>query len=210
MLTELDNCLILDTEKGTDYVEGWIIQINSLNELRQVPLAVSKAGFPYSFGAIDVIDRVVEWIEKEVVDEFNQQQKEKGLTHRIQDISEMPYGAGYSMVRLKVMKMINAFKKVFPRLIIVGHRKKSMIGETTTEVSTSSLDLTGKLRNLVCGDSDAIGYVFRDENNDLKISFQGSDELEVGSRSPHLRGKILDFKWNQIYLDVYKPVAATV
>jgi len=104
MLTELDNCLILDTEKGTDYVEGWIIQINSLNELRQVPLAVSKAGFPYSFGAIDVIDRVVEWIEKEVVDEFNQQQKEKGLTHRIQDISEIPYGAGYSMVRLKVMK----------------------------------------------------------------------------------------------------------
>jgi hypothetical protein len=106
---------------------------------------------------------------------------------------------------LKVMKMVAAFKNVFPRLIIIGHRKKTIIGETSVEFSSSSLDLTGKLKNLICGDSDAIGYVFRDSDNRLKVSFQGSDELEVGSRSEHLRGKVVEFEWNNIYVDKKQP-----
>lgn len=200
-LTELGNCLIIDTEKGSDYVEGMIVQVNSLAELRQIPPSVAAGKYKYEYGAIDVIDKVVEWMEREVVGEYNNQQKEKGITAKALDISDIPYGAGYAMVRAKVMRMIAAFRHTFPKLIIIGHRKKTIIGETSVEFSTSSLDLTGKLKNLVCGDSDAIGYVFRDEENRLKISFQGTDELEVGSRSPHLRGKIIDFDWHQVYVD---------
>ena len=48
-------------------------------------------------------------------------------------------------------------------------------------------------------DSDAIGYVFRDEDEKLMISFKSDDALEAGSRSPHLRGKILPFDWKNIY-----------
>ena len=33
----------------------------------------------------------------------------------------------------------------------------------------------------------------------LKISFEASDEIEAGTRLPHLAGKILDFKWSEIY-----------
>jgi len=202
-LTELDNCLIIDTEKGSDYVEGMIVQVNSLAELRQVPMAIANSKHRYNFGAIDVIDKVVEWMEKEVIQEYNLQQKEKGLTLKASDISDIPYGGGYTLVRMKVMKMISAFRHVFPRLIIIGHRKKTIIGETSVEFTSSSLDLTGKLKNLICGDSDAIGYVFRDDENKLKVSFQGSDELEVGSRSLHLRGKVIEFDWHNIYIDKF-------
>jgi len=92
--------------------------------------------------------------------------------------------------------------------LVMRHRKKTIIGESKVEFSSSSLDLTGKLRNLICADSDAIGYVFRDKQNDLRISFQTSDELEVGSRCEHLRGKILDFEWQHIYPDTLKKTAA--
>ena len=58
--------------------------------------------------------------------------------------------------------------------------------------------MTGKLKNIIMSMSDAIGYVFRDEDK-LKVSFQANEAIEAGSRCEHLKGKIIDFKWNQIY-----------
>jgi hypothetical protein len=49
-------------------------------------------------------------------------------------------------------------------------------------------------------DSDAIGYIYRDEEENLMISFKSNDALEAGSRSPHLRGQVLPFDWNKIYV----------
>ena len=49
-------------------------------------------------------------------------------------------------------------------------------------------------------DCDAIGYVYRDEEKgNLMVTFQSNDALEAGSRSPHLKGKELELKWNLIY-----------
>ena len=49
-------------------------------------------------------------------------------------------------------------------------------------------------------DCDAIGYVYRDEDKGkLMVSFKANEALEAGSRSPHLRGKEIELKWNQIY-----------
>jgi hypothetical protein len=200
-LAELDNCLIIDTEKGTDYIEGMKVQVSSLSELSQVLKAVNESQYKYSYGVLDVIDKAVEWIEEDVVAQYNKEQKLRGLKVVIKDISEIPYGGGFGMVRARTMKLIAALKNVFDRVIIVGHRKKTIIGETSVEFTASSLDLTGKLKNLVCADADAIGYVFRDDKGVLKVSFQGSDELEVGSRSPHLRGQVLEFEWEKIYVD---------
>lgn len=201
MLSGLPNCLIIDTEQGTDFLDGMIVQINSMYELRQLPQAIANTNHQYDFGAIDTIDQVVSWVEKEIVLEYNQEQRNRGMNQKINDVSEIPYGAGFALVRNKVMRVIAALKASFPKLILVGHRKKTIIGENKVEFSSSSLDLTGKLRNLICADSDAIGYVFRDKQNDLKISFQTSDELEVGSRCDHLRGKVLNFQWDLIYPD---------
>ncbi len=198
-LSELPNCLIIDTEQGTDFLDGMIVQVNSMAELRQIPQAIASTNHQYDFGAIDTIDQIVTWVEREVVQEYNQQQRDRGNNQKILDISEMPFGAGFAMVRNKVMRVIAALKASFPKLIIIGHRKKTIIGESKVEFSSSSLDLTGKLRNLICADSDAIGYVFRDKQNDLRISFQTSDELEVGSRCDHIRGKVLAFEWQLIY-----------
>ena len=50
-------------------------------------------------------------------------------------------------------------------------------------------------------DSDAIGFVYRDEEGNLKVTFEASAEIEAGSRCEHLRGTVIDFKWDKIYID---------
>jgi hypothetical protein len=76
-----------------------------------------------------------------------------------------------------------------------------LIGSDSVEVNTSSLDLSGKLKNLVMADSDAIGFVYRDEEGNLKVTFEASAEIEAGSRCEHLRGNVVEFEWEHIYID---------
>ena len=53
---------------------------------------------------------------------------------------------------------------------------------------------------MLMADCDAIGYVYRDDEKDkLMVTFKANESLEAGSRSPHLRGKEIEFKWNLIY-----------
>jgi len=189
-LSELDNCLIIDTEKGTDFLSAMKVQANNLKEFIEVLKAIRDSDHKYKYIALDTLDNLVFWIEHAICAE-----------NKVKQIGDIPYGGGYAQVRDKVMVMITRLKSLTDQVILIGHRKKTLIGSDNVEVNTSSLDLSGKLKNLVMADSDAIGYVFRNEEGELKISFEASDELEAGSRCLHLRGQVLDFKWSNIYID---------
>ena len=47
---------------------------------------------------------------------------------------------------------------------------------------------------------DAIGYIFRDEDEVLCVSFKSKQSIEAGSRCNHLKGKVFPFDWNKIYI----------
>ena len=145
-------------------------------------------GTVYDYLALDTIDNVVSWFEKDVARDNN-----------VDSFAKIPFGDGYNQVRTRVMNMITALMECCEHIIIIGHRKKTIIGNDSVEVNVSSLDLSGKLKNYVMAKSDAIGFVYRDEEGNLKISFEASDEIEAGTRLEHLAGKILDFKWSEIY-----------
>lgn len=189
-LASLDNCLILDTEKGTDFVSAMKVQVNSLNELMNVMKAVRDSDHKYEYIALDTLDNVVFWIEHSICTE-----------NKVKQIGDIPYGGGYAQVRDRVITLINRLKMLAPQVILIGHRKKTLIGSDSVEVNTSSLDLSGKLKNLVMADSDAIGFVYRDEEGKLKVTFEASSEIEAGSRCEHLRGNVIDFQWDKIYVD---------
>lgn len=189
-LASLDNCLILDTEKGTDFVSAMKVQVNSLNELMNVMKAVRDSDHKYEYIALDTLDNVVFWIEHAICTE-----------NKVKQIGDIPYGGGYAQVRDRVITLINRLKMLAPQVILIGHRKKTLIGSDSVEVNTSSLDLSGKLKNLVMADSDAIGFVYRDEEGKLKVTFEASSEIEAGSRCEHLRGNVIDFQWDKIYVD---------
>jgi hypothetical protein len=196
--------LVIDTEKGSDFLTVNRHQVNNLSELKQVmdELTANISKYPYEYIVIDTIDNVIEWFEKWVL------MKEGKDT-----LSEIPYGGGYSQIRERVMGVVGAFKDLDKKLILVGHRKKTSIeNDAKDEFSISTLDISGKLKNFLCADADAIGYVYRDEESKLVITFKPTDFLEAGARPEHLRGMTFPFEWENIYVDSISstPKAAVV
>ena len=153
-------------------------------------LQEAKEGHEYKYAAIDTIDKIAIWAEKAICEQEN-----------VTAIADLAFGKGFGMVREKVLNTVNILKEIFPHVIIIGHRKwAKAVVDSKAIVEPESLDLTGKLKNMLMADCDAIGYVYRnEENGKLMVTFQANEALEAGSRSPHLRGKDVELKWNNIY-----------
>tara|TARA_Y100000593_G_C4314088_1_gene339912 strand:+ start:339 stop:1013 length:675 start_codon:yes stop_codon:yes gene_type:complete len=190
MLSQLDDCLIIDTEKGSRMIEGYIQEVNSRDELIDTLIAIKESkDVKYKYIAIDTIDKVAEWAERRVCEEEG-----------VNSIADLAFGKGYGLVREKVAKTVSAFKEVAEHLIIIGHRKVAYaVTEGSTTVIPESLDLTGKLKNVIMAGADAIGYVYRNDKQELMVSFKANDTIEAGSRCPHLKGKEVKFEWKNIY-----------
>ena len=65
MLSRLDKCLIIDTESGSNMVEGHILNANNRKELIDI-LKQAREGHEFKYIAIDTIDKVVQWAEEAV------------------------------------------------------------------------------------------------------------------------------------------------
>ena len=189
MLSKLDDCLIIDTEQGANMVEGYIESVNNRDELIAI-LKEAKEGHDYKYVAIDTIDKVADWADKSVCQEEN-----------VSAVQDLAFGKGFAMSRDKVLNTIKILRQIFPHVILIGHRKWAQaVVDGKAMVQPESLDLTGKLKNMIMADCDAIGYVFRDEEKgELMVSFKANEALEAGSRSRHLRGKEMKLNWNNIY-----------
>ena len=57
VLSELDDCLIIDLEDGSDMVDALKIKVNNLSELANVGREIIKQGRPYKYIAIDTISK---------------------------------------------------------------------------------------------------------------------------------------------------------
>tara|TARA_R100000458_G_scaffold885_1_gene758 strand:+ start:34 stop:705 length:672 start_codon:yes stop_codon:yes gene_type:complete len=188
-LSQLEDCLIIDTEQGASMVEGYIESVNNREELIKV-LQEAKDGHEYKYVAIDTIDKIATWAEKTVCEEEG-----------VSAVQDLAFGKGFALVREKVLNTVNILKDIFPHVIVIGHRKWARaVVDSKAIVEPESLDLTGKLKNMLMADCDAIGYVYRDDDKGkLMVSFKANEALEAGSRSPHLRGKEIELNWKNIY-----------
>lgn len=98
----------------------------------------------------------------------------------------------YYWQRLAVQEIIGWFEKVAENIILVGHVKDKMLTEGGTELSIKSLDLGGKLGNILSAKSDAICYLYRDvETGNLMANFGDMNSVLCGARMPHLAGKTI-------------------
>lgn len=57
-----------------------------------------------------------------------------------------------------------------------------------TELNEMSVDLSGKTGDIICGEADAIGIIYRSENKTI-VSFKGGDGTIMEARPLHLRGQ---------------------
>jgi hypothetical protein len=191
LVAGLKNCLIIDLEKGTDYVDALKIQANSLDELVEVGKAIllenDKAKKPiYDYIAIDTITKLEDIAKDLALKNYKNSAIGRNFDGDVNKFMQLPNGAAYLWVRQAFEKLYSFFSELTPCLILLGHLKRTAVMRDNAEIQATDIDLTGKLKNITCADMDAIGVLKRKDNQSI-LSFKTSeDDLVCGSRCEHL------------------------
>ena len=221
-LSQLDNCLILDLEGGSSYVDALKIDILELSQKQELePIVIlkkvinqlkeankAKGSFVYKYGAIDTISVLEDMIMPIAVNLYKQ--TSMGRNFQGDDVLTIPNGAGYQYTRRALWLVLEELEQCFDTLIILGHLKDKLVEKDGKEMTERGLDLVGKSAAILCSQVDAIGYMYRDENKTV-VNFAPSDSITCGSRSEHLKNKKvtliesddsgkLTVNWNDIFL----------
>lgn len=188
ILSHLENCLIIDIESGSDYIDALKVKVNNLAELKELCLEINKAGKPYKFIAIDTVSTLEEFAKPIALAAYK---KTPAGANYEGDILLAPMGSGYAYVREAVEKIIAMISSVTTNVILVGHVKdKSIVNSSGSEIGNiKDFDLTGKLGRILAAKSDAIGFIYRDEDSNLCINFETNGEATAGARPDHLANK---------------------
>ncbi len=202
VLSQLDDCLIIDLEQGSDMLDALKVQVNSLKELGEIGKEIYQEGKPYKYVAIDTISKLEEWCEEEGKQIYlktpmgkNFEQKNPGMS-----ILSLPNGAGYLYLRMAYKKWIDRLNTLADHVILVGHLKDKMLEKKGKEVAVKDLDLTGKIKQITCANADAVGYIYRDDEQTM-VSFDSLGDVVAGSRCDHLKGKTMPMEWSKIFID---------
>lgn len=202
VLSQLDNCLIIDLEDGSDMVDALKVKAHNLKDLQAVGSAIIKEGKPYKYIAIDTISKLEEWCEGYAKQIYMRTPMGKNFDKNNPGASvlSLPNGAGYLYLRLAYKEWIDKLNKLADHVILVGHLKDKMLEKKGKEVAVKDLDLTGKIKQITCTNSDAIGYIYREGENTM-ISFDSLDDIAAGTRCAHLKGKAMPLEWSKIFID---------
>jgi hypothetical protein len=207
LLAELDNNLIIDLENGTQYYDALKVSINSVQELMDLIKAIIAAGRPYKYITLDTLTKLEDLALPYALTLYRQTPMGKGFTG--QNVLDLPNGAGYKYLRDAMTNLLNAIYKCADRVILLGHLKTTNIEKNGKEVSARELDLTGKIKSMVSADVDAIGLLYRGEDNKNILSFKTTDDVICGARPTHLKdqeiviSELVDGKfithWDKVY-----------
>jgi hypothetical protein len=214
LFAQLDDCLILDLEHGTDYVDAMKIKASSVEEIKEIGEAIIEQGKPYKYIAVDTITALEEMCIPYAELIYSRTSMGKNWYSKLKpeygSILNMPNGAGYPYLREAFTKIVEYIKTWAPRVILIGHIKDVMLEKAGADFNSMDLDLTGKLKRITSSQSDAIGYLYRKGNQNI-LSFKTTDEVSCGARPEHLRNKEIVISemtdkglvtnWDKVYID---------
>ena len=213
-VAQLDNNLIIDLEGGSQFIDAMAIQARTINDLGEIAQAIraknTEVGHNfYKRITIDNATRLEDICMSYACTLYRK--TEVGKNWKGDDVTTLARGAGYKYLRDAVKKVIDMFKDLCDEFILIGHVKDSITDKDGQEVNAKEIDLIGKLGRIVCGLADAVGYVYR-KDNETHISFKsGGDGTAMEARARHIAGKdiviatgnedgTLTTYWDKIYL----------
>ena len=125
VLSQLDDCLIIDLENGSDMVDALKVKVNSLKELADLGREIIKQGKPYKYVAIDTVTKLEEWCELEGKKLYQNTPMGKNFDKENKGTSvlSLPNGAGYLYLRMAFKKWIDRLNMLADHIILVGHLK---------------------------------------------------------------------------------------
>lgn len=191
LMAALDNNLIIDLENGYQALSALVVQARSIKDFAEIANALREkikelGRYPYKYITIDNATRLEEMCLSYAAQLYKA--TPQGKSWQGTDIRTLPQGSGYMYLRQAVRKVVDMFRDLCDSLILIAHVKEKMINKEGEEQSEMSIDLTGKLGDILCGEADAIGYVYR-KKNETHISFEGGENTIREARADHLRGK---------------------
>lgn len=221
-LAGLDNCLMIDLEGGTDYLDALKIDVLKISKekdlppikilqevIKQIKEANQKAGkFVYKYGAIDTISVLEDMVLPVALKMYLG--TVQGRNFQGNNVLDLPNGAGYQYTRAALWLVLEQLEQCFETLIILGHLKDKLLEKEGKEMNERGLDLIGKSASILSANVDAIGYMYREDNQTL-VNFKPSESVTCGSRCEHLKDKKivliesdkdgkLTINWNEIFI----------
>jgi hypothetical protein len=204
----LDSNLILDLENGSDYVDALKVKISNLQELLDTGKAIKEAGKPYKFITVDTVTVLEEMIQPLAIKLYRQ--TPMGKNYDGDNVTTLPNGAGYLYIRQAFFQVLDFIDTLAPTIILSGHIKDKQVDDKGELVMSANIDLTGKIKSLICANADAIGYMYRKGNKTI-LSFKTNEEVTCGARPEHLRNEEivvtemnekgeLDFHWDKVFI----------
>lgn len=211
-VASIDDNLIIDLEDGYKALSVMKVQARNAKDLEDIKAAIIEKGrelkkAPYRFITIDNATRLEEmsiavaatmyrntamgasWgYLKDAKGMIMKDNKGNPIPDPKADVRLLPNGSGYTYLRKAVRQLVDMFKPLCETLILVTHVKDKTIRRDAEEVSEMSIDLAGKLADIICGEADAVGTIYR-QGNKTYLSFQSGDDVIREARSLHLRGK---------------------
>jgi len=223
VVSELDNCLIIDLESGSHFVDALKYDVLKVSkEENKLPIVVlkelindieesnqAKKGYTYKYLAIDTVTA----LEEIVLPLAGKMYRETSVGRNWQgdDVISLPNGAGYGYTRKALSMVLSELEDVCDTLILLGHVKDKLVEKEGKEMNERGLALTGRQSSILCSQVDAVGYLYRKEKETI-INFIASENLLSGSRCDHLKGKEivvaksdeagqLKVDWSQIFIN---------
>jgi hypothetical protein len=203
----LEDNLILDLENGSEYVEALKIKINSLQDLLDAGKAIKEAGCPYKYVTVDTVTALEDMIGPLAVKLYKQ--TSMGSKYDGTNVLTLPNGAGYLYLRQAFFQVLDFIDTLAPHIILSGHIKDAQVNDKGDMVLSANIDLTGKIKSLICANADAIGYMHR-KGDKTVINFKTNEEVTCGARPEHLRNEEivvsemingeLKTYWDKIYI----------
>ena len=207
-LAELPGALCIDLEDGGyDYIDAVKVKANSVSDIKEICKAIKEANYPYQFIVLDTITALEEMVKPMALKMYLETPAGSKFTGK--NILDAPMGSGYSKVREAMELVIDFVSKCAPNVILVCHTKDSAVGDS--DLTVKSIDLAGKTGRILSSKSDAIGFLYRDDDSNTVLSFNTNDKfVECGARPGHLRNKdivlgemqedgTIVYDWSKIY-----------
>lgn len=211
-VASLDNNLIIDLEDGYRSLEVMSVDARSVADIfairAKINEEIKKTGkCPYRFITIDNATRLEEMCLSYAAQLYRNTQMGakwglkrdrngnlilvdgKPVPDSKADVRQLPNGGGYLYLRNALKEVIHMFMPpLCETLILVCHVKDRQVNLNNQESTEYSVDLAGKLADIICGEADAIGFIYREKNKTI-VSFAGGDGTLREARPAHLRGK---------------------
>jgi AAA domain len=151
-------------------------------------LIENKADIPFRFIIIDTITALERYAVAYCIAKANREDRPQ---KRYTDISDIPWGKGYTMVAEEIYKQIDRLKKAGFGVFIIGHEKtKKITNKDGFEYDFTTFNVLGKTSDIIEREADMIIYgdlqTVKGENGEAteqrKLRFRSDGNILCGTR----------------------------